>query len=304
MAAKSSGVRIIAKNDDERMTVVLPVPAHQLWPAENIAFFCSTGQSGVKAFSDTYFPTFGVYVDDATPIPDIDRSITLVENYFVKISSVTFLKSTSDKMPEWIYTVLRNYYESKGMTEEFQLTLDETRDIMDVTRLKKLVDMYKEMDLIYRCLSSYFTAAWQVHYSVCLSDTFQSGVWLSELKEFGYYIKLISVPRRSPKSRSHRKSDSPRRTPKKTRSDTFTITDDAPLTSDNIYAFLILNDAQCDFTRLRESNPIEWYKTRTSHMHDSLFKNLQSVEIGLRSATKFVKKGGTRKNKKVFHLKV
>lgn len=292
MAAKSNGVRIIAKNDDERMTVVLPVPAHRLWPAENIAFFCSTGQSGVKVFSDTYFPTFGVYVDDTTPIPDIDRSITLVKNYFVKISSVTFLKSTADKMQEWIYTVLRNYYESRGMSEEFQFTLDETRDIMDVTRLKQLVDMYKEMDLIYRCLSSYFTALWQVHYSVCLSDTFQSGVWLSELKEFGDYIKLISVPR------SHRKSDSPRRTPKKTRSVTFTITDNAPLTSDNIHAFLVLNGAQCDFTRLRESNPIEWYKTRTSHMHDSLFKNLQSVEMGLRIAAKVVKKGGTRKNKK------
>lgn len=257
-------MRIIAKNDDERMTVILPVPTHQLWPAENIAYFCSTGQSGVKAFNGTYFPTFGVYVDDTTPIPDIDRSITLVENYFVKTSSVSFLKSTSDKMPEWIFVLLGQYYESKGMMEEFQFELKDLRDIMDVKQLKKLLAMYKEIDLIYRCLSGYFTAIWQVHFSVCLSDTFKSGVWLSELKEFADYIKLISVARRSPKSRSSSPRP-PKRTPK-ARSNTFKITDNAPLTSDNVYAFLIRNEAQCDFTRLRESNPIEWYKTRSSHI--------------------------------------
>ena len=277
---------IIAKNDDERMTVVLPVPKHSVWPTENIAYFCSTGKSGVKEFNGTYFPLLGVYKEDITPLPDKDRSITLVENYFVKVSSITFLKPTADKMQEWIFTLLRNYYESRGMLKEFQYTLNDIRDIMDVKVLKQLDAMYKEIDLIYRCLSSYFTTVWQVHFSVCLSDTFKSGVWLSQLKGFADYIKSMS----------------PQRTPKKTRASrskhSFKITDDASLTSDDVYVFLIRNDAQCDFTTLRETMPIEWYATRSSHIHDSLFKNAQSIEMSLRLAERLKHKGGSQKTRK------
>jgi hypothetical protein len=308
-------LRILAKNDDERLTVILPVPKHSVWPTENIAYFCSTGKSRVEAFSGTYFPMFGVYVNEDTPIPDIDRSITLVENYFVKTSSIAFVKPTSDKMQEWIFVVLRDYYKSRGMSKEFQYELNDLRDIMDVKRLKQLLDMYQEIDLIFRCLSSYFTAIWQVHFSVCLSDTFQTGVWLSELKKFADFIKSISLahPTKSPKTRSASHSPgknarSPKRTPKKMRKsrsvDRFTITDDQPLTSDNVYDFLIRNNAQCDFTRLRETIVIEWYKTRSSHMHDSLYKNLQSVEMYLKGAERAASiKGGTLKIRKCIRFK-
>jgi len=262
-------VPILAKNDFERMTVVLPVIG--AWPAGNIAYFCSTGQSGVKEFDGTYFPTFGAYVnDDVTPLPHLDSSITLSENYFVKVSSLTFSSPSSERMQEWIYLLLRNYYDSKDLLLEFEYDLNKIRYIPDVTVLRRLYKMYKEITLIYRCLSSYFTEIWQVQLSICLSDTLNSGVWLSDLKGFADYVKSISPP--------------------------YTVTDDTPVTKVSDYDFLAGNGAQCDFTSLREM-PMKWYVTRSSHMHDSLYKNLQSVEMSLRIAEKLQSKGGKTRKK-------
>jgi len=274
----SNDSRIISKNNSERITVVLPVPTHALWPSKNIAFFCSTGQSGVKEFEGTYFPTFGVYVDDRTPIPDIDASITLSKNYFVKTSSITFLKPKLAEMQEWIFTLLRNYYENEGKLDLFQLSLNDVRDIKGAKKLRELVEMYKEMNLIYRCLSSYFSDIWQVFLSIGLSDTLHTGVWLSQLNGFATYMKKLS-------------------------GDTYTISDKKTFTSVDVYTFLKRNDAQCDFTTLRKANPDRWYKVNhTSYMYDALYKNLQAVEISVRGAEKAdevkASKGGTRYKRK------
>lgn len=266
--------RILAKNNSERITIVLPVPTHAtpIWPTRNIAFFCSTGQSGVAEFEGTYFPMLGVYVDDRTPIPYIDGSITLTKNYFVKTSSITFLKPTSSQMQEWIFTLLKNYYESENKLDLFQLSLNDVRDIRDAKLLKQLADMYNEMYLIYKCLSSYFTDIWQVYLSICLSDTLHSGLWLSQLKRFAGYMKSLS-------------------------GDSYTISDDTEFSSVDVYTFLTRNHAQCDFTTLRETlPPIRWYEVnKTSYMYDSLYKNLQSVEISVRSAER---RGGKKSRKK------
>jgi hypothetical protein len=263
-------LRIIAKNDDERMTVILPVPHGHAWPAGNIAYFCSTGQSGVTSFDGTYFPTFGVYVDDATtPIPDKEESITLVKNYFVKTSSISFLSPKSDMIQEWIFTILSQYYSIRGMSELFTMTLARVRDIHDLTRLRQMDDMYKESYLIYKCLSSYFTDIWQVRLSICLSDTFGTGVWLGPLKDFAEYVKSLSEP---------------------------CAIEDARVTSDDVYSFLTGNHAQCDFRRLGEL-PVKWISSRSTHMHDTLFKNAQLIEMSLMAAERALK-GGTRKSKK------
>ena len=193
MAAKQE-TRILAKNDDVRMMVVLAVPEGSVWPAENIAYFCSTGQSGERAFEGTYFPTFGVYVDDTTPIPEIDESITLSKNYVVKTSSLSFLSPKSEMIQDWIFTILPEYYKTRGMSELFAKRLNEIRDIHDITVLRQVDAMYKESYLIYRCLSSYFTDIWQVRLSICLSDTLGTGVWLGPLKDFAEYVKSLSEP--------------------------------------------------------------------------------------------------------------
>ncbi len=268
MEMTSTILPILAKNDFVRMTVILP--ATGLWPAENIAYFCSTGKSGVKDFNGTYFPIFGSYIEGLTPIPDIGSDITLSENYLVKVSSLTFLRPASDKMQEWIYLLLEDYYKSRGIENLFRYSLDDVRYIRDITELRQLDSMYREMNLVYRCLSSYFTDVWQVKLSICLSDTLQTGVWLSQLKEFADYMKSISEP--------------------------CTIEDDISTTKMSEYDFLTRNNAQCDFTTLHEL-PIKWYATRSSHMHDSLFKNLQSIEMSLRIAERVKPKGGKSRKK-------
>ena len=132
------------------------------------------------------------------------------------------------------------------------------------------------MNFIYRCLSSYFTDIWQVFLSICLSDTFHTGVWLTQLKDFSDYMKRLS-------------------------GDTYTITDTTAVTSMDEYTFLTRNHAQCDFTTLR-ALPVRWYKVNnTSYMYDSLYKNLQSVETDVRGAEradKFLEKKGGKSRKR------
>ena len=268
MAAELS---IIEKNNSERRTVILPVPHGRVWPAGNIAYFCSTGQSGEGSFEGTYFPTFGVYVDDTTtPIPDKDESIKLVENYFVKTSSISFLSPKSAMIQDWIFTILPQYYARREMSELFAYSLAVVRDINDLTLLRKMDAMYKESYLIYKCLSSYFTDIWQVRLSICLSDTFKTGVWLGPLKDFADYLKNILEP--------------------------CTIEDGAQLTTDNVHTFLTRNNAQCDFTTLGEP-PVKWIDTKSTHMHDTLFKNGQLIEMNLGVAERVARKGGKSRKK-------
>ena len=256
----SNVLAIIEKNDSDRITVVLPVRSLFSWPTENIAFFCSTGQSGVESFNGTYFPMLGVYVDDrTTPLPDgmIDSSIKLVRNYFVKTSSISFLAPKVSEMQEWIFTLLKEYCESEVKLDLFQLSLN---DIRGKTRTeietRKLYVMYTELDLIFRCLSSYFTDRNQVFLSISLSDTFKSGVWLSDLKGFADYMKRISGK-------------------------SYEIIDKKVITSDDKYAFLTRNSAQCEFTRLHETlPPTRLYKVNSSsYMYDVLYRNRRSLEI-------------------------
>jgi len=231
----SNVLAIIEKNDSDRRTVVLPVRSLFSWPTENIAFFCSTGQSGVESFNGTYFPMLGVYVDDrTTPLPDgmIDSSITLVRNYFVKTSSISFLAPKVSEMQEWIFTLLKDYCEDQVKLGLFQLSLNDIRGkTRTETETRKLYTMYTHLDLIFRCLSSYFTDIHQVFLSISLSDTFQSGVWLSHLKSFADYMKRIS-------------------------GSSYEIIDKKGITSDDKHFFLTRNSAQCDFTTLRETLPL------------------------------------------------
>lgn len=261
-AMRSSNVlTIIEKNKTDRMTVVLPVRRSFSWPTENIAFFCSTGQSGIKEFEDTYFPTVGVYVDErTTPIPDgmIDSTITLVRNYFVKLSSITFLKPKQVvELQEWIFVLLKNYCESQGKLDLFQMSLNDVRGkTRTETETRQLSAMYQELDLIFKCLSHYFTDINQVFLSISLSDTFGSGAWLSQLKRFADYMKSIS-------------------------GNAYEIRDTKGISSDETYVFLTRNSAQCDFTTLRETlPPNRLYKVNTSsYIYDVLYRNYRSLEI-------------------------
>jgi len=250
---------IIEKNNTDRMTIVLPVRRLFSWPTENIAFFCSTGQSGVKEFDGTYFPTLGVYVDDrTTPIPagTIDSSITLVRNYFVKTSSISFLKPKAVyELQEWIFLLLKDYCESEGKLHMFQMSLNDVRRDHDETVTRELHKMYKELDLIFKCLSSYFTDVRQVFLSIGLSDTFQSGVWLSSLKGFADYMKSLS-------------------------GNSYQIIDKTGIASDATFDFLGRNSAQCDFITLRETLPLNrlYQLKTTNYMYDVLYKNFQALD--------------------------
>ena len=256
----TNDLAILEKNNTDRMTVVLPVHKFS-WPTENIAFFCSTGQSGVKEFDGTYFPTLGVYVDDrTTPMPagTIHSSITLVRNYFVKTSSISFLRHKEVyEMQEWIFLLLKDYCESQGKLDMFQMSLNDVRGKPRTeTETRQLTAMYKELDLIYKCLSPYFTDIGQVFLSISLSDTFGSGVWLSQLKGFADYMKSISGK-------------------------AYEIRDTKGISSDDTLRFLTRNSAQCDFTTLRETlSPPRLYKVNTStYMYDVLYRNYRSLEI-------------------------
>jgi hypothetical protein len=129
------------------------------------------------------------------------------------------------------------------------------------TETRQLSAMYTELDLIFRCLSSYFTDIHQVFLSISLSDTFESGVWLSPLKDFADYMKKISGY-------------------------SYEIRDKKGITSDDIYDFLTRNSAQCDFTTLRET-PTRLYKVNSlSYMYDVLYKNRRSLEIEINAYNK------------------
>jgi hypothetical protein len=68
------------------------------------------------------------------------------------------------------------------------------------------------------------------------------------------------------------------------------------VTSDDVHAFLTRNHAQCDFTTLGEP-PIQWVKSRPTHMHDTLFKNGQLIGMNLGAAEKAASKGGKSRKK-------
>jgi hypothetical protein len=166
------------------------------WPTHNIAFFKSTGESNGKfkgIFANTFFPMLGCFVDkNLTPIdPRIDKSVTLSENYIVKLGGTfpIIFKGDIKNIPNWIEPILSKYINYR-LGHELHISLQpiDIFQITDVDQLKMLKEIYSELFIIYTCLSTYFSSIWQVQLSIALSNTTQNGVWIKSLSIFATFL--------------------------------------------------------------------------------------------------------------------
>ena len=200
---------IVSFSDSKREIVIINAVGE--WPTSNIAFFKSTGSSnpGFEVFAGTFFPMFGCYKKGITPIDysSVGKGVELSENYIVKPGG-TFpevFRGTIPSIPEWIMVLLDKYLKQElELIEDHQALIkhhlnqdyefkdfkllrgkfsDAMRCSTDIEKLKQLKEIYDTLNLIYKCLSNYFTSEWQVHLSIDLSKSTNTGFWIQKKLE-------------------------------------------------------------------------------------------------------------------------
>jgi hypothetical protein len=259
---------VISTGQFERDIVI--IHAIENWPAKNIAFFKSTGESNspeFKVFADTFFPMMGCFVNhDDTPIIKQDSSLRLTENYIVKLGG-TFpsVRGTILHIPNWMIADLVEYVKTKPYP-----SIDEIDEIDDPDQLQLLLSYSDDLKTIFTCLSTYFTSIWQVKTSIALSLGSNTGVWTTpKFHDFSmfliekYKITEISELAFKPKDES-------------------------------LYNYLKSNSAQCELNL--------WYKVklfyRTPILYELLVLYPNHIHNKLHSINKRQKRGGKSKRKR------